>query len=363
MAFAARGPLSERVVCPQCGGRLDAASVCTSCGQVYPQLASARVLLPNPAAHVEHWRKQLGLIVHQGRETTRALEAQAAEADTGAATATRLRALARSVADQVADLAALLGPALGGPLPPDENAGLPRGATDYITCLFRDWAWADGADPENERSLTAVQKVSGGRALGRTLVLGAGGCRLAYDLHTRAGGSETAALDIDPYLLVVAEAVVRGARVSLTEASVNAPEIDPVGRRWTLSAPAGALAPDAFHFFLAKGTEPPFAPETFDTVVTPWFIDQVPTDLPALLRRIFALLAPGGRWINHGPLIYRPDMLPIARWYARQEIFDLAAALGFSVESWETVAQPHFVSPLTGRGLIESVLTFAARRL
>ncbi len=362
MAFAARGALGERVVCPQCESPLDGAFACTSCGQAYPQLASARVLLPNPGAHVDHWRKQLGLIVHQGRETTRALEGQAAEASTGGATATRLRALARSVADQVADIAEILGPALGGPLPPDENVGLPRGATDYITCLFRDWAWADGADPENERSLAAIQKVSGGRALGRTLVLGAGGCRLAYDLHTRAGGTETAAVDIDPYLLVVAEAVVRGARVSLTESSVNAPEIDPVGRRWTLAAPAGPLAPDAFHLFLANGTEPPFAPEAFDTVVTPWFIDQVPTDLPALVRRIHRLLVPGGRWINHGPLIYRPDMLPIARWYARQEIFDLAGDLGFAIEGWETSAQPHFVSPLTGRGLIESVLTFAARR-
>lgn len=362
MAVAARGALSERVVCPQCEGRLDAAFVCTSCGQAYPQLASARVVLPNPAAHVEHWRKQLGLIVHQGRETTRALEGQAADADTGRASATRLRALARSVADQVADVAEIVGPALGGPLAPDETVGLPRGATDYITCLFRDWAWADGADPENDRAVNAVQKVNDGRALGRTLVLGAGGCRLAYDLHTRAGGTETAAVDIDPYLLVVAEAVVRGARVSLTESSVNAPEIDPVGRRWTLAAPAGALAAHAFHFFLANGTEPPFAPETFDTVVTPWFIDQVPTDLPALVRRIHGLLVRGGRWINQGPLIYRPDMLPIARWYARQEIFDLATALGFAIESWETAAQPHFVSPLTGRGLIESVLTFAARR-
>ena len=363
MAGAPRGTLSERVLCPQCPTALDAAFGCPSCGASYPRLASARILLPNPTAHVEHWRKQLGLVLHQGRETTRALEAQAAGPDIGGATATRLRALARSVGDQVADVAAVLGPALGGPLPPDEAVGLPRGATDYITCLFRDWAWVNGDDPENGRSLAAIQRVRGDRPLGRTLVLGAGGCRLAYDLHIHAGGAETAAVDIDPYLLVVAEAVVRGAPVSLTESSVNAPEIDPVGRRWTLSALAGPLGPETFHFVLANGTEPPFAPETFDTVVTPWFIDQVPTDLPALVRRMHALLIPGGRWINHGPLIYRPDMLPIARWYARQEIFDLAAASGFEIEGWETLSHPHFVSPLTGRGLIETVLTFSARRL
>jgi hypothetical protein len=74
------------------------------------------------------------------------------------------------------------------------------------------------------------------------------------------------------------------------------------------------------------------------------------------------LLVPGGRWLNHGPLIYRPDALPIARWYSRQEIFDLAGAVGFRTGGWESASQPHLVSPLTGRGLIENVLTFEASR-
>ena len=150
--------------------------------------------------------------------------------------------------------------------------------------------------------------------------------------------------------------------MSLTETSVNAPEVDPVSRAWTLSAPSGPLGPEVFHFFLADGTEPPFADQTFDTVVTPWFIDQVPTDLEALLRRVHGLLVPGGRWINHGPLIYRPDALRIARWYSRQEIFDLAGAVGFRMGASESASQPHLVSPLTGRGLIENVLTFEASR-
>ena len=252
-------------------------------------------------------------------------------------------------------------PAIGDPRPPDEDVGLPRGAGDYISCLFRDWGWANGRDEENDRSLAAIRRITRGQELGRMLVLGAGGCRLAYDLHVQCGATETAVVDIDPFLLVIAEAVIRGAAVSLTETSVNAPEVDPVSRAWALSAPSGPLGAEVFHFFLADGTEPPFAEQTFDTVVTPWFIDQVPTDLEAMLRRVHGLLVPGGRWINHGPLIYRPDALPIARWYARQEIFELAGAVGFRMGAWESAPQPHLVSPLTGRGLIENVLTFEAR--
>jgi hypothetical protein len=169
-------------------------------------------------------------------------------------------------------------------------------------------------------------------------------------------------VDVDPYLFVIAAAVIRGKAVTLTETSVNAPEADPVSRRWTLAAPSGPLDAKVFHFFLADGTQPPFVEATFDTVVTPWFIDQVPTDLAGLVGTLYGLLAPGGRWINHGPLIYRPDALPIARWYGRQEIFELASAVGFRIGAWESAPQPHLVSPFTGRGLIENVLTFEAAR-
>jgi len=325
-------------------------------------LRSIEVLLPEPSLFLSHWRRQLGLLVRQGAETPGALHEQAAAPGVASSTRARLLALAGAVAAQVADLRSVLEPALGEPLPPVEGLGLPRGATDYLSCLFRDWGWSEGHDPENERALEAVRRVAAGRALGRTLVLGAGACRLAYDLHSEAGATETAVVDVDPFLLVPAEAIVRGATLHVTESSVNAPEVDPVSRRWTLAAPGGPLGDDRFHFFLANGLEPPFADATFDTIVTPWFIDQVPDDMAALLRRLRALLAPGGRWINHGPLIYRPDALPVARWYTRQELFELAAAAGLRAGAWESASQAHLLSPLSGRGLMENVLTFVATR-
>jgi len=357
-----RHDLADRAICPRCRTRLDGGVGCASCGQSYPRAGGIRVLMPDPSAHLDHWRMQLGLIIQEASRTNHALQLQAAEDGVREATRTRLEALARAIAEQVADVAAVLVPAIGDPLPPRDGVGLPRGAGDYLSCLFRDWAGSNAHDEENNRSLAAIRRVTRGDDLGRMLVLGAGGCRLAYDLHVRCGGTETAVVDVDPFLLAVAEAVIRGASVGLTEASANAPAVDPVSRAWTLSAAAGPVGPNVFHFFLADGTEPPFADRTFDTVVTPWFIDQVPTDLDAFLRRVHGLLAPRGRWINHGPLIYRPDALPIARWYARQEIFELAEAVGFRMGAWESAVQPHLVSPLTGRGLIENVVTFEAKR-
>jgi len=280
----------------------------------------------------------------------------------GGATQTRLSALARAILEQVEDIVVVLAPALGGQLPPDNDTRFPRGAMDYLSYLHRDWAWSDRQDPENVSALASIRRVTKGRELGRTLVLGAGACRLAYDLHVHCGATQTAVLDRDPFLLVMAEAVIRGASVALTETSVNAPETDPVSRRWTLHVPGAALSEDAFQFFLADGVAPPFADQSFDTIVTPWFIDQVPTDLAGLLRALRALLVPGGRWINHGPLIYPPDRLPIAQWYSREEIFELAREIGFEVRDWESASRACLVSPLTGRGTIENVLTFEAIR-
>src|SRR5689334_10653980 len=170
--------LCDRALCARCRTRLDDAAGCASCGQPSPRVNSARVLLADPSAHVALWRMQLGLIIQQASETNHALQVQAAEPGVGETTRTRLRALGRAIAEQVADIAAVLVPAIGDPLPPHDGVGLPRGAADYLPCLFRDWGWANGGSEENKQSRAAVHRIAGGRDLGRMLVLGAGGCRL-----------------------------------------------------------------------------------------------------------------------------------------------------------------------------------------
>jgi len=316
------------------------------------------VLLPQPDAHVELWRRQLALLLEHGTATRRGLEAEADAPGLLAGARARLRALARAVAEQVDDFARLLGPALGGPL--DGPApGLPRGVVEYAYLLYRDWGWPADESRENADALDAVRAVASGD-LGDTLVLGAGGCRLAADLHRACGGRETVALDIDPYLLVIAEAVVRGHAARLTEASLNVAEAARVATTWTLTAPDGPLDDARFHLLLANGLAPPFADATFDTIVTPWFIDRVPTDLGAFLETVVRLLRPGGRWLNHGPLLY-PAETPLARRHGREEIFDLATQKGLSIGPTTYASRRYLVSPLTGAGKIERVLTFEAR--
>jgi len=341
------GPAAEEIACP-------------GCRQIYPRVAGIPVLLPHPEQHVELWRKQLGLLLERGQRTRAALTDTAGEARLAPATRARLNALAQAVNNQVDDLAAVLGPALGGAAAA-AGAGLPRGVVEYIGYLYRDWAWPAAGYRENDLALMELAQLLGAAGLGRMLVLGAGACGLAMDLHLRHGARETVAIDIDPYLLVIAEQLVRGGSVPLTEASVKWIEAGEVSRQWLLKSASAPLTREVFRCVFADGLAPPFAPESFDTVVTPWFIDQVVRDLPAFLCTLRRLLRPGGRWVNQGPLVYA-EQTPFERRYAREELFDLTGAAGFVVDGWTRSSHRYLVSPLTGNGKIESVLSFVATR-
>jgi uncharacterized protein YbaR (Trm112 family) len=350
------------VVCPVCRCALDVGDeqiVCAGCGQGYPRVGGIPVLLPQPDAHVDLWRGQLGLLLQRGQQTLEALMEAAAGAGLTDATRARLLALGQAVRDQVADVAAVLGPALGGAAAP--SAGLPRGVVEYIGYLYRDWGWPSAGYSENDAALSTLSGLLGTRTLGRTLVLGAGACGLAYELCRRHGVSQLIALDIDPYLLVIGEKVVRGGSVRLTESSLKVLDAADVSRAWTLSAPSSALEPQAFQCLFADGVSPPFAKQSFDSVVTPWFIDQVPRDLPAFLAMLHGLLRPGGLWLNQGPLIY-PEQIPFERRYSQGELFELAVATGFTVVRSEHASRPYLVSPLSGHGKVEAVLSFLAQR-
>ena len=346
-------------MCLRCAAGLDLAAIplrCSRCALSYGAVGSIPIVLPRADDHLNLWRQQLNLLKAQGQHTLGAIEEELSAPELSAMGVLRLRALGQALRDQLSDITELVEPALGGPPPSGEASSLPRGVVEYIQLLYRDWGWESDGNRENQQALDAMRKVMSERPLGRTLVLGAGACRLAYDLHRECRATETAVLDIDPFLLVIAEAVIRGQTVRLTESTGNVQELAQAAKAWTLKAPAGPISAEEFHFFLANGMAPPFSDGSFDTVVTPWFIDQV-ADLPALLTAIRRMLAPGGRWLNSGPLLYLPDTT-LARRYSREEVFELAERVGFHVERWSSESRLHLESPLNGRAKLEWVLSF-----
>ncbi|MBI4475108.1 MAG: methyltransferase domain-containing protein [Acidobacteria bacterium] len=301
----------------------------------------------------------MALLQQETERGVRAIEEQMQQPDLLPSTRQRCASMIEALRKQASQIAAIMQPVLPG-AGQASTTELPA-PLKYIHYLYRDWGWPAEPNGENERALAAMDFVQEERPLGRTLVIGAGACRLAYDLHRRDAGAETVALDIEPFLFTVARTVILGGTVRLSEANAEIDELGAVSREWTLTAPHGPLDKDRFHFLIADGLEPPLEKDAFDTVVTPWFIDIVPPDLRDFMSTVYRLLKRGGRWLNLGPLRYTPDM-PAPLRFTREEVFDLLKRAGFELGHWRTESMPYLVSKLNARGKMELVLAFAATK-
>lgn len=355
------------VVCPRCSADLDLSAPtlrCRRCGQVYPRLGSIPVLLSAPLAYLASCRRQLDRLERQVERTVRDIREQLQTADLLPATRQRCEATIQGIAGQLADVRAILQPLLPATTCSEGREWSHRAPATlhHLPYLYRDWGWPSEADGENEQALSMVEETLGDAGPGRTLVMGAGACRLAYDIHHRHPDAEIMVMDLDPVLFAAAHAVTHGETLTVSEANLEMGNMNHAVKEWSLTAPQGPVDEARFHFLIADAVDPPLDDGVFDTVLTPWFIDQGPEDVRDLISSLHRLLKPGGRWVNLGPLKYDLDV-PVSRRFAREELFDLAKRAGFRTGSSKSATLPYLVSRLNGRGKVEWVLAFSAIRL
>jgi hypothetical protein len=357
--------VTDLVCCPRCEGRLDRGPppACGTCDTRYPVVDGIPWLCCEPDALLGEWRSRL-------RALTTELEAQSARYRASLTdevirpeTRNRLKLLSSACLDHARRLKSLLAPlgvpaaaasletyrALSGALP----AG--QGLTGYYANLHRDWYWGD---PENEAAYQAVATALGESNPGRTLVLGAGGGRLAFDLHLRRQPAVTVAADLNPLMLAVARRMFMGESVELYEFPVAPRDLASHAVLRRLRAPAPA--PAGLHVVLADATRAPFAQGAFDTIVTPWLVDILDEDFAVFAARIHRWLRPGGRWINSGSLFFQhPD--PACR-YSTEEVLAIVGDAGFAgLEASEAVV-PYLASPASRHARQERLFTFRATR-
>jgi elongation factor P--beta-lysine ligase len=203
-----RAPLAGLLACPQCLSQLVGGG-CLSCRTDYPRIAGIPWLMPEPRAALIEWRGRLHhLLTHYAAEASRQRSALA-ESACGAATRRRLEHVAAALDDQAVRIRELMRPlgierrseaqavhvALGTELPTTQ------GLSSYYTNLHRDWCW--GAAENQAAAMAVTDSLPTGIRPERMLILGAGACRLAYDLHQSLVPALTVALDINPLYLRV----------------------------------------------------------------------------------------------------------------------------------------------------------------
>jgi len=226
----------------------------------------------------------------------------------------------------------------------------------YSTNLFRDWAWEGN---ENQKHFEQIKKVLPNNMAGKNIVvLGAGSCRLALDIHLHTNPKWTLAVDINPYLLLAAKKILEGEEIHLYDFPLAPFQIGDVCPYHECKS--NTKKPENFHYLFADGMNPPFQAKSIDCVITPWFIDIVPQTLGPLTRKINNILKEDGVWINFGPLGFNsPDP---TRNLCIQEIEEIMQDSGFTLEVDQIDEVPYLQTPHSGQKRTEKVYSFQAKR-
>jgi uncharacterized protein YbaR (Trm112 family)/SAM-dependent methyltransferase len=356
----------ELLVCARCRGPLSASELrvtCDDCGRTYPFIDGMPLLVADPHEELRQWSYQLHEFVEEIDASRDPILAQLAGERLLPTARARLQWLHDRLPEHRDRVCALFD-AIGVRPQERRKADRPRvpgegTITAYFHQVHRDWGWTD--TDEFEAALDALATVVPARhRWGRTLVLGAGAARLVFEIARRWETGPIVALDLNPLPYLVARRVLRGESVALYELPMQPRTALDVMVDRTLRAPEPG--PPDLSLVFADALDPPVAPAAFDTVLTPWFIDQVPPDLREFLPVVRRVLAPGGVWIDHGPCIYHPNHTRVAHRYRADEVLELVASAGFTLDAHDHRALPYMASPASDQGRTERVLSFFATK-
>eukprot|EP01065_Artemidia_motanka_P006447 TRINITY_DN13171_c0_g1_i1.p1 TRINITY_DN13171_c0_g1~~TRINITY_DN13171_c0_g1_i1.p1 ORF type:complete len:368 (+),score=122.85 TRINITY_DN13171_c0_g1_i1:50-1153(+) len=222
---------------------------------------------------------------------------------------------------------------------------------DLMIQLVRDW----GSDNENVRRthhelvLAAVREHAeerGGK-VGRCFVPGDALCRMGWDLSNIGCFDEVVCCDASPLFVDFADMLFN----SVTEQFVITPHAGVFSNQnsvaghmrqvtvptpWPITPPPCPLRLQVGTFSETSDTH---ADGSFGVVATCFFIDTMPGSVLAAVEVIARKLAPGGLWVNTGPLLFRNDTKPKLSW---EELRCLIQARGFRFMKEEHVLRAEY---------------------
>lgn len=366
---------SERFIrslqCPHCGSSTQHGFEfdnlhCRHCGTQHFSLGDVPCLFPAGVHHKLIWQHQTASIHFMAQQGLTALHESLSRYDLTSTTRQRLTEIQTASQLNLNTILSLL-QKHGIEAIPDEQLGNmnPGDLSEYFDLLLRDWAWDSTSDAsaENtaafERTLAAIQTLP--IKPSRILVLGAGAGRLSWDLHVYLQPEYTVALDANPLLLATADELVHQRQSIAIGEFKNFPQIGfQHAQSWLLEPPHDPANLRASWFPLGANVwQLPFIRESFDLIITPWFIDVNGGDVRDLIAVIDEKLMPGGYWINSGPLLFTRH-LPVQLKYSATEIKEFMSLAGFALIDESITNTDYLLSPLEARFRQEQVWTFSA---
>lgn len=325
-----------KLICPECGAVLvaDGGLNCNECNLKFPALGDIPVLMKSPMQAVVRWRQQFLNFIKVQQQSINHERKIIDTPSTYPPFRKRLENLVRARHENMQAVGNLMIPLrdLNMDLPAQETAGSTFDFTNLLY-LIRDWGWDTG---EPELMCDKVKDIlPDNLSVESLLVLGAGGCKESYLLHEYYDSRLTVSVDIDPFKLLAAAAVVSGEKLNLYQILPNNVR---TGRDhvsyWELQAQG---KPDnAFLYMLADAGSLPFPDNSFQVIFTPFLIDAAGEDFRLLASKIARILQPGGYWVNYGAMNFRPEVA-----YTGEEVLSILADTGLQILNHGYASKPH----------------------
>lgn len=336
---------------------------CERCSRAYPLLLGIPVVTTRPQEWRERWEQGLARFANFMIHAEKELQVAFFDEDLSDRSQNRLRQVIGALGRHREEVLGLMSRAGLAPKPASDKAGPADYSPEtYFNHILRDYGWRSEVDEVSASWARLQQVLPAEFQPGTTLVLGAGTGRLAWQFATEFGPSaRVLALDVNPLPFIVTRLLMAGDSVELTELPAHPKRSSLVAmtRRLECALPA---AP-GLSFLLADGLEPPVAPGKWDTVVAPWFVDEVPSNAAVVPELARSLLREGGSFICVGPLLYdNAHTKPCFR-YCADEFVDLVKRAGFEVTAGKYEAESYMASPLSSHTRSEHVLYLHARKV
>lgn len=361
----ARHPVtaSLELACPTCRRALASAGgalQCEPCHATYPRVGGIECLVADPTFLQT---SLLRLASYRGvtRARVQELADEARSAELPAKARLRLQRLVDGLVAEDRCLDELFEPVRNAAVAqqtPLAGLGLmrdqPLAVVEYAEHLFRDWVWGEA---ENARTCALIEQYLT-EPVAALAVFGAGTARLALDLSRNSQIGEVLAIDLNPLPFLVADRLLSGRALDLWEFPLVPRSAEHVAVPRRLEPPAAGGG--KLRLVLADALHAPLADQSLDVVVTPWFIDAVPADMPEVAAAVNRVLRPGGLWLNVGPLCH--DRAP-ALAYSFEEICDLVREGAFELFDQQEHALKYFDSPASATCRIDRTYVFAARKI
>lgn len=327
-------------------------------GAPLPTLGNIPLDLKNPHGYIHFWRNEatrfLAALHFDAAETLRQAKLSSGRRRS------RLEAIATAQNLNRSALLKILEPLLHHPSAQSMAIGHPVTAksnnnrlAENFQNIFRDWAWDGKEVGEHLRTLQALLLTD---TLGDVCILGAGTGRLAYDLARAKTCRSIVATEINPLLFLIGNAMMRGESIELSEVAELPKSSDLATQKHILKAEGTPQ----LQLLLTDFLEDRLAANSFDLVITPWFVDVIDIPIESVISKINRLLKPHGTWINFGPLMFqtaeRSRLLPSDEW------LELVTNCQFKIEDSLEAVTTQLKSPLSATFRTDTMFAFRAQK-